>query len=85
MTHRHVLGAVNATECQLAIGGAGGGGGDIGNTDGLGLDRALSIKVVRDGRHGGRVRHGAAGQVNRADTENSVNIVEALSLGGHSD
>ena len=79
------LAGVDIAERQLAIDCIAGRSGDVRDTNRLGSDGALSVEVVGNSRYGARVRHSAAGQVNGADTQNTVLARETCCPSSHAD
>lgn len=80
-----VLGAVDTAEGKLAVDGALLCRRLEEYTERIGGDRALREQIVDDGRDLVRAGDGALGEIGGADTENTVNAVEALGLRGNAD
>ena len=79
------LGRVDASECEFAVRGCVHVGGVVGDTDNLGRDFVLRLKVVRDCGDGARALDGAARESNGTNTQDAVNSTEALCGIGNAD
>ena len=71
------LAGVNSTEGKFTVDGTLGSGGSVVDTNGFSANGALGEEVVGNGGNVTSTGDGARSEVNRADTEDTINTIEA--------
>jgi len=77
------LAGINSTEGKFTIDGALGSGGSVVDTNGLSADGTLGEEVIGNSGNVTSAGDGARGEVNGANTEDTVNTIEARGGGSN--